>query len=197
MSRDREWLFDRVNIFLSYDRSAFSTSAAPRSRRSRAEQIMFGYTQQLRKQKQAASPDRRRVDHVDRAGRDRARRRRTPTRLTPLELDLFFIVLDDRRQRDNTQRDLGRASWPSSSTPTNSTCCAAIPTVMSNDGGGDPALDPLAGPHTSAARRRSTPRSHGVPIAAPATASRSGTRRRTATRTQFDDPFSLRHKDHA
>jgi len=84
---DREWLFDRVNVFLS--------STDPRSRLSRAEidaiqAEMFGYAQQLGDEKRRSPADdvwtTLMAAEVEHEGGER-------TRLTPLELDLFFIVL--------------------------------------------------------------------------------------------------------
>jgi cytochrome P450 len=84
---DREWLFDRVNVFLS--------STDPRSRLSRdkisaIQAEMFGYAQQLGDDKRRHPADDvwttligAEIDHDD----------GERTRLTPLELDLFFIVL--------------------------------------------------------------------------------------------------------
>jgi len=84
---DREWLFDRVNVFLS--------STDPRSRLSRDEinaiqAEMFGYAQQLGDAKRRAPTDDvwttligAEVEHGD----------GERTRLSPIELDLFFIVL--------------------------------------------------------------------------------------------------------
>jgi cytochrome P450 len=84
---DREWLFDRVNVFLS--------STDPRSRLSREEITaigaeMFGYAQQLGDDKRRRPADdvwttliQAEVEHGD----------GVPTRLSPIELDLFFIVL--------------------------------------------------------------------------------------------------------
>jgi cytochrome P450 len=84
---DREWLFERMNVFLS--------STDPRSRLSRAEidEIaieMFGYAQQLGEEKRRRPAEdvwttliEAEIEH-DGAAR---------TRLTALELDLFFIVL--------------------------------------------------------------------------------------------------------
>ena len=84
---DREWLFDRVNVFLS--------STDPRSRLSRAEidaiqAEMFGYAQQLGDDKRHHPADdvwttliEAEIEHGD----------GERTRLSPIELDLFFIVL--------------------------------------------------------------------------------------------------------
>ena len=84
---DREWLFDRVNVFLS--------STDPRARLSRAEidaiqAEMFGYAQQLGDDKRRSPTDDvwTTLIEAEVAHDDGAR-----TRLTPLELDLFFIVL--------------------------------------------------------------------------------------------------------
>src|SRR4029453_10359930 len=82
-----EWLFDRVNVFLS--------STDPRSRLSRDEidaiqAEMFGYAQQLGNEKR-----RRPTDDVWTTciGAEIEHGGGEPPRLTPLELDLFFIVL--------------------------------------------------------------------------------------------------------
>jgi len=84
---DREWLFDRVNVFLS--------STDPRSRLSRPEidaiqAEMFGYAQQLGQEKRRLPADdvwttliQAEIEHGD----------GERTRLSPIELDLFFIVL--------------------------------------------------------------------------------------------------------
>ncbi|HEX5096725.1 MAG TPA: cytochrome P450, partial [Acidimicrobiia bacterium] len=84
---DREWLFDRVNVFL--------LSTDPRSRLSRDEinaiqAEMFGYAQQLGEEKRRVPADdvwttliQAEIEHDD----------GERTRLSPVELDLFFIVL--------------------------------------------------------------------------------------------------------
>jgi cytochrome P450 len=99
---DREWLFDRVNLFLS--------STDPRSRLSRAEisaieAEMYGYAQQLGEEKRRAPADdvwttliEAEIDHDD----------GERTRLSPIEARPVLHRAHDRRQRDHAQRDLGR-----------------------------------------------------------------------------------------
>jgi cytochrome P450 len=84
---DREWLFDRVNVFLS--------STDPRSRLSHDEinaiqAEMFGYAQQLGNEKRRVPADdvwttliQAEIEHDD----------GERTHLSSIELDLFFIVL--------------------------------------------------------------------------------------------------------
>ena len=178
---DRHKLFEWSNRMIGADDPEYASAATtPHERAGRAVHV------RERSWPRSGGPNPR-DDIVTDADQRRGRRRQ----LSSHRVRHLLPAARRRRQRDHPQRHLARHARAAARTPTSAARCATTPTLL------DPAIEEILRWATPVMHfRRTATRDtelRGQAIKPRATRSSSGTSRPTATKTVFDDPFTLRH----